>query len=465
MPLLAAFTLPHPPLAVPDVGRGGEQKIQSTLSAFDTVATSIAELKPDTIIFITPHNITYADYFHISPGNGANGDFSQFRAPDVKLNKTYDTVLIRAIEAQADAAGINAGTLGEKDSRLDHGVMVPMWFIDKRYDDYCCVRISQSGLPPEVHYRFGQCITKAVENTERNVVLIASGDLSHKLKHDGPYGFANEGPEYDKAVTDAFSAGNFAALFDFPEIWIERAGDCGYRSYLIMAGCFDKTAVIPKLLSYEGPFGVGYAVASFYPDGSDDSRNFADRYMEQSLKAVELSKQEEDAYRSLARKSLEHTICTNRLLKLSQAEYSELPPEMVNSRAGAFVSLHINGRLRGCIGTISPTTGSIADEIIQNAVSAGLHDNRFDPVTEAELPWLKYKVDILGDAEKIDSESMLDVKRYGVIVRSGTKHGLLLPNLEGVDTVEQQIAIARKKAGIRDHEKISLERFEVVRHE
>jgi AmmeMemoRadiSam system protein A len=142
-----------------------------------------------------------------------------------------------------------------------------------------------------------------------------------------------------------------------------------------------------------------------------------------------------------------------------------LPEEMTSSRAGAFVSLHKYGRLRGCIGTIMATQDSVALEIIRNAVSAAVHDNRFEPVTADELPFLTYKVDILSPPEPIGGMDELDVERYGVIVSSSGRRGLLLPNLDGVDTVEQQVAIARQKGGIREDEAFTLERFEVVRHE
>ena len=137
---------------------------------------------------------------------------------------------------------------------------------------------------------------------------------------------------------------------------------------------------------------------------------------------------------------------------------------MKDTKAGAFVSIHKQGKLRGCIGTILPTTGSVAEEIIQNAISASTKDPRFDAITEDELKWLEINVDVLGEPEDIDSPDQLDVKRYGVIVSKGFKRGLLLPDLEGVDTVEDQIAIAMQKAGIAPGTKVNLQRFEVIRH-
>ena len=137
---------------------------------------------------------------------------------------------------------------------------------------------------------------------------------------------------------------------------------------------------------------------------------------------------------------------------------------MKETRAGAFVSLHKHGKLRGCIGTISPTAKNVAEEIIQNAVNAAVRDPRFDPVTEDELKWLEINVDVLGKPEPIASIADLDVKRYGVIVTCGHRRGLRLPDLDGVDTPEQQVEIAMRKGGIREHEQYTLERFEVIRH-
>ena len=142
----------------------------------------------------------------------------------------------------------------------------------------------------------------------------------------------------------------------------------------------------------------------------------------------------------------------------------DLPEELKKRRAGAFVSIHKQGQLRGCIGTIAPTQDSLAREIVWNAVSACSRDPRFDPIRPEELKWLEISVDVLGEPEDIASEEELDVKRYGVIVSSGRRRGLLLPDLDGVDTPERQVDIARRKAGIGPNEKVKLQRFEVVRH-
>jgi AmmeMemoRadiSam system protein A len=162
----------------------------------------------------------------------------------------------------------------------------------------------------------------------------------------------------------------------------------------------------------------------------------------------------------LAKKTLESYIREKRTIKPPE----ELVPEM-QGRAGTFVSLHDSrGNLRGCIGTIEPQQPTVAQEVIQNAISAASRDPRFPPVQSEELGSLDIKVDVLSEPELIDSLDQLDPKRYGVIVESGWRRGLLLPDLEGVDTVEYQVDIAMRKAGIGPGEPMQMYRFEVKRY-
>ncbi len=142
---------------------------------------------------------------------------------------------------------------------------------------------------------------------------------------------------------------------------------------------------------------------------------------------------------------------------------NELTPEMVE-RSGVFVSLKVGGLLRGCIGTYEPAKANVAEEVITNAISSATRDPRFPPVTPDELSDLEYSVDVLTSPEPVKSEAELDPKRYGIIVESGKRKGLLLPNLEGVDTVARQIEICRSKAGIPSHEQVKLYRFMVKRY-
>jgi len=150
--------------------------------------------------------------------------------------------------------------------------------------------------------------------------------------------------------------------------------------------------------------------------------------------------------------------------------YREIPrpqnlTQEMEERAGTFVSIHKQGQLRGCIGTFQPTRNNVAEEIIYNAISSATRDYRFTPVTPQELPDLTYKVDILTKPELIKSKEELDPRKYGVLVEYGGKRGILLPDLPGVDSVDQQIEIAAAKGGILPHEPANLYRFEVRRFE
>ncbi len=460
MSILAAFMVPHPPMIVPEIGRGSEAQIEKTTRAYEQVADEIAALKPETIIITSPHTTMYMDYFHISPGSTADGSFAAFRAGTVRFHETYDEELVAQIECLADAADLSAGTLGEREPALDHGTMVPLWFIRQKYTDFKIVRIGLSGLPLTDHYKLGELIRQATDEIGRKAVFIASGDLSHKLQDYGPYGFAEEGPQYDARIMDVCSRAAFDELFDFSESFCDKAAECGHRSFTIMAGTFDGKSVRATQLSHEDVTGVGYGICTFYPQGKDDSRHFLTQYLDAQEKELTEQRAQSDAYVRLARASLESYIRTGKTIDIP----NDLPAEMTKNQAGAFVSIHKQGKLRGCIGTILPTTDSVAEEIIQNAVSASTKDPRFDPITEDELKWLEINVDVLGEPEDIDSPDQLDVKRYGVIVSKGYKRGLLLPDLEGVDTVEDQIAIAMQKAGIAPGTKVKLQRFEVIRH-
>ena len=452
--------VPHPPLIVPEVGNGEEGKIQATIDAYHKVAGKIGELMPETIVLISPHQIMYVDYFHISPGRGAKGDFGQFRAGKVKLEVSYDTQFVEKLCALAGRKRLPAGTLGEREKKLDHGTMVPLFFVDQYWKEYQLVRIGLSGLPLIKHYELGQCIQRAAEELGRRTVLIGSGDLSHRLKEDGPYGYQEEGPLYDSRIMDVMERGAFGELLEFPEDFCEKAGECGHRSFTIMAGALDKMQLMPERLSYEGPFGVGYGICSYMVQGGNPERNFGEQYEEKNRRQLEKQREKEDAYVRLARKTIEEYIRKGQKIEVPK----ELPEEMYSGKAGVFVSIKEDGKLRGCIGTIQAVQASIAEEIIENAISASTRDSRFSPIEPDELDRLVISVDVLGSMEPIDSPEELDVKKYGVVVTKGYKRGLLLPNLEGVDTVEEQIGIAKRKAGIGEDEKVRLERFEVVRH-
>lgn len=479
MAIVGACMVPHPPMIIPEIGQGSEKKIRKTIAAYEKTAEFVADCEPDTIVLASPHSVQYLDYFHISPGYGADGDFEEFGVKKVKFHVDYDVQFTEMLSKLAREAGIPAGTRGEKFPALDHGTMVPLHFINPKCPEYHLVRIGLSGETFEDHYRLGMLIRDTAEILGRRVFFVASGDLSHKLRKDGPYGFDPAGPVYDERIMDVMGWGAFDELLDFDENFCNKAAECGHRSFVMMAGALDRTRVRVKKLVHQDVTGVGYGICVYRSGGEDLSRDMLDRWLIRQKKRIAACREKEDLYVKLARKSVEYYVKNGKNPSLSRVcgtssnnwtgggpvTAESLPEKMLQETAGVFVSIHEKGRLRGCIGTISAVRDSIAEEIIKNAVSACSEDPRFEAVKMSELEWLDYSVDVLGPAEKIHSEEELDVKKYGVIVTKGKKRGLLLPNLDGVETVRKQIRIAKQKAGIDPEDRdVCLERFEVVRH-
>ena len=243
MPVDLAYILPHPPLIVPEVGMGQQMRIQRTVDAYEHAARAVAKAKPKTIIVATPHSVAYQDYIHISPGKSARGSLSAFGAKEVSIEKAYDTEFCEMLSDAASAKGIAAGMLGQKDKALDHAVLVPLYFIEQEYSDYQLVRVSVSGMSLLDHYRFGQCVAETAEALRRDTVFIASGDLSHKLSESGPYGFAEQGPEFDDMVTRAMRTADFLGMMRFDTHLCDAAAECGLRPIIEMAGALDGKAV------------------------------------------------------------------------------------------------------------------------------------------------------------------------------------------------------------------------------
>lgn len=459
MAILSAVIVPHPPLLIPQVGMGQEKLIQKTIDSYHEASRSIADLKPETVILISPHAVAYSDYIQMASGTKKKGSLAQFgdeTLTEVFLDGEFTDEVCRLCEN----IDFPAGTLGKESKELDHGTLVPLYFLNQYYKDYRLVICSLSGLPREEQYRFGMLLHEAVENLGRRAVIIASGDLSHKLKESGPYSFAKEGPELDKQLTNIMKSGNFLEFLKIDENLCRLGSECGLGSFLVMAGILNKKSVVPRFLSYEGTFGVGYAICIFPVAGEDPNRDFYKIYVTEKESEIKQIREKEDVYVKLARETLEHYILTDRLRKIPDG----LPDEISDNKAGTFVSIKKNGQLRGCIGTTEPTQENIALEIMYNAISAGTRDPRFSCVRKEEFLSLVYHVDILSPSKPVKKIEELNPERFGVIVTKGTKRGLLLPNLEGIDTVEEQIKIACQKAGIDIRETYNLECFEVVRH-
>ena len=458
MSIVSSYMVPHPPLIVSEVGEGKESEVLDTIHSYEKIAQDIAKIKPDTIIISSPHAPLYSDYFYLSSGNRLEGSFDKFSAPEVSFSEINDVSLVEKIEELAKMDNFPAGRV--KEDELDHGVMVPLYFIRKYLSDFKVVVVGLSFLPLIDNYKMGMIISKAVDALDRRAVFVASGDLSHKLQDYGPYGFVKEGPMYDEKIMNIMKNADFDKLINFDSVLMDKASECGHRSFLIMAGGLDMKKVIPKMFSHQDITGVGYGICSYHVNGKDNNRCFYQSYLDTLKKKIKKEEKDSSIYVKLARNTIIEYIKNHSVLEVPD----NLPEELLNKQSGVFVSIHKFGSLRGCIGTFLPTTDNIASEIIRNAISAATNDYRFPPIVIDELEWLEINVDVLSEPKPVTNMNILDPKKYGVIVRNEEKSGLLLPDLDGVDTVEEQLRIAKKKAGILDSDEYEIEYFEVTRY-
>lgn len=465
MAIVLCGICPHPPVAVPWIGRMDAEKVKETQYSMIELGGRIRDEGVDTVVIISPHAPVFQDVVGINTKPELKGDFAKFGAGYLKFALENDLPLVAEIKKQAAGLDLQVLELNDDIARrynlsleLDHGVTVPLFFLEEIGAIKPLVHVAMSVAPPEKLYLFGLAVRRASDALGRRVALLASGDLSHHLTKDAPYGYNERGKEFDLELKRLLEAADIEGIIGMDQTLIREAGECGYRSIVMMLGALDGYEIRSNVLSYEGPFGVGYLVASLDPMSENPEKSLLAKLQEKKQAQKEMRRSQESYLVSLARRTLE-----NYLTGAPRPQTGDVPEEF-KKRAGVFVSIKKNGNLRGCIGTIEPYQDSIVEEVMANAISAGLHDPRFQPVRREELDDLEYSVDVLHPPEPIQGLEELDPAKYGVIVRSGHKSGLLLPNLEGIDTAEEQVEIARQKAGIGPHEKFRLERFQVTRY-
>ncbi len=453
MSLVGALVVPHPPIIVPEVGGGSVAEVQATVDAMRQLGAYTAQMAPEVIVLLSPHARLDPDRMAVCLAGRYHGTLSAFGAPEVRVDLEGDEALARSLLESASAEGVPVVGYGEgsRPVTLDHGALVPLYFLLGALERQPrLVEINFSFGDVGSHLAFGRAIRRVLDVYGDSVLYVASGDLSHRLTASAPAGYSPHGAEFDQRIVDVFADGDLEALQDIPRGVVDAAGECGYRSLLVLGGLLESSSYRTHLLSYEGPFGVGYLVArvDVVTDPPDEE-------------APGSGSSPSDPLVRLARETIE------RFVKEGVSPEPNLPAGAGPERAGVFVSLHNrDGSLRGCIGTTAPTRSTLAEEIVRNAVSAATQDPRFPPVGRDELDGLEVSVDVLGEPEPVSDLSQLDPKRYGIIVRTADgRQALLLPDLEGVDTVEDQLAIVCRKGGIDSRrDRYTLERFEVVRH-
>jgi AmmeMemoRadiSam system protein A len=469
MPLIASYILPHPPIVIDKIGKDDIVRCKKTKFALKRVAKEIMNLNPDSIIVITPHGTVFSDAVTINYADVLYGNLEKFGYKEIEIKKENEMSLVEEIFSKSKLEGISIAKLDNElitrfniSNEIDHGIIVPLYYIDEIYKKYKLVHINYGGLSYYEHYKFGIAIRKACENVDKKVILIASGDLSHKLSDEGPYSYSPFGVEFDNTIIGYLKNKDNRSIINMELQLCNDAGECGKRSIDTLLGTLDGYSYDSEVISYEGPFGVGYGVVSFNNFIKDEKKKIYDLLIKDKLLKHKKRLSNEDIYVKLARETIEYYVINRKKMDISGLD---LPIEMFTKRAGVFVSIKNHSGLRGCIGTTGMgVEKNIANEIVRNAIEASMHDPRFDEIEEYELNDLIISVDILEKSERVNNLNELDTKKYGIIVTSGYKRGLLLPNLDGINTVQKQLDIVLKKAGISKSEDYTVERFIVTRH-
>lgn len=449
--------VPHPPIIVPEIGKGRESEISTTIQSMTSLADKLAQSRPEVIIVISPHGTAFYDAMGVVTSKPLRGDLRSWGANNLNFRFNADLAFTQTLQEEASKLSIPLKSIGERGYNLDHGVLVPFYFLGKKVHNASLVPLTFCWLPLTTHIEFGRMISSVAIRSKKRVAIVASGDLSHRLIPTAPAGYDPMGEVFDKTIQEAIASLDVDSILNMDTELIERAGECGLRSITILMGALETLEVKPEVLSYEGPFGVGYMVASFQVEEKSGVKK-EEVVLDETANEKNNASRELPPLVALAKDTVEGFI-RNGVKSTPVADIAEL-----QERAGVFVSIKKKGELRGCIGTFEPTRSNVAEEIVSSAIGAAIRDPRFLPITANELDELEYSVDVLSEPEPIDSIDDLDPKKYGVIVEGSGRKGLLLPNLETVETVEEQIDIARSKAGLSPDDDIKIYRFEVKRY-
>lgn len=468
MPWVWAALMPHPPILVPEVGRGRENEARETLKGLELLAESLRDRRPDALLVLSPHQPYAPGALFLNSAGRAAGTLAPFGAPSVTIGIACPGELRRAAADRLSALGTRIREGSRPDLTSDQGTLVPLYFLRQAWGPDGenppeslppALLASPIGLTPGEALSLGERLALLDDGLRWG--LVASGDLSHRLTPDAPAGYSPEGRVFDAAVLEALRSADAGPLLSLSPETLEAAGECGLRSIMTMLGLAGAVRGEIRVFSYEGPFGVGYCSALWEPSDAGASHGGASHGGAAHGEAPGGEASEDHPCARLARETVTRLL-EGRPLPASGTEAA--PSELWAERRACFVSIKTrSGALRGCIGTLAPSQRSLDREIIANAVSASTRDPRFPPMTREELPGVLFSVDVLSDPEPVTDLADLDPGEWGVIVSKDGRRGVLLPDLEGVDTVEEQLAIAARKAGIADLRGISVERFRVDR--
>ena len=455
--MIHRFFLPHPPAAVDAIQGNKKELLNNTIEGFRNAAKKIAEQKPKVIVIITPHGPCFGDHYYIPSQKRISGDFSAYGNKKLILGFDCDLDLAERIHEKAAEKGLSAGFVDDKTMKrngisydLDHGILVPMYFICQYYQDFKLLPISLSGQNGKHHYKMGIVLREAIKEYPEDVAIIASGNLSHKATEE-------HGAAFDKKLKKLLLAENIPRILDFDPEQKEQAEQCGLDSCRMLLGTLDGFDFYTNILAYEHPLGTGYLSAEFHCGKPKESALVY--YLAEEETRLQQRWAAESPVVQLSRKAISAYLKDKKEITLD----TNTPESLKAESCGVFVTLKNDGRIRGNAGTTMATQPSLGEEIIYHAIRA-LKSDMTDPITEEELKDLSIEVCTLSEPEEISNQQQLNPQTYGLILESKKRCAVLLPGLPHIDTPEKQIQAAKAQAGIHPWHRTKLKRFTVTRY-
>src|SRR3990170_4516567 len=396
---------PHPPIIIHEVGRGREAETSRTIAALQQVATRMAEHRPETVVLVSPHGPLRPEAFGVIDSTRAVGTFADWGAPGVVFSFETDRRAADLIVHEAQAAGLPVARLARWGEGLDWGCTVPLYYLQHGMGEAKLVTVAISFLSPGAHFEFGKALARALGRLDRRVAFISSADLSHALKPGAPNGYHPAGRQFDERYQQAVANWDVDWVLSLEEGFRRQAAEDAIPQTAVLMGALSGLPVTPRVLSYEGPFGVGYLVAAIDIAGVTEEEPArtaaavagpAEEKAPRAPNPFELNGSHAQAaepshpFVRLARDAVEAWVRRGEVLE------PEVTPALARP-AGVFVSIKRGDDLRGCIGSVEPTEPDLAREIVRNAIASASRDPRFEPVTEEELPELSYSVDVLTE--------------------------------------------------------------------
>lgn len=458
-----------------------EDQNEKTIRAMKDIALDIAKTKPEVIVIVSKEGNVFSDVVSVDYEMTLKGNLTGLDE-DVSMEKSCDMGLLEEINRRSGREELPVFMLNQ-DKAQDFGVevtlspasIIPLTFVDKVYPEYKIVQVTAGEIGREDLYKTGMIIREAIEANKKPAYVLVAENQSQALE-SGNETYKEAGLAYDAQVEGDLGNENYLSLLTMDQHVVDHADTEGFEPLVLMLGMFEKIKTDTDVLSYEDIKGTGCLVSktSFNLEGDFILPSVLEEYQEKKARDREVLLAHESEVIKMIRAAAELWIQKQRKLDLDTyletMQDEAVKKQLVNQKAGVYVTVFKDNRLRGRMGSVSPTAENVGQALINYTIEALSYDPQFVPVEEEELPQLTFNADIVERPEIIDSADELDPVKYGVVVEQGVYRGGVLPNQPEYKKPGEQVSAALEKAGLHPEvmdpvEKLVISRFETEHFE